>query len=152
MTDMLIRKADISDAESIHDLIKEFAPTQGASPPDDEAVSRLIEDAFSETPRLEIWLPVNGERVAGYAATYYTYSSFLGRRTLHIEDLFVSPDNQNNGIGDELLKHCLHIAWSNNCNRVDLNVHNENDKALRLYHKNGLQEEEGWLLYRLTRE
>lgn len=147
---MLIRKADRSDAKSICTLIKEFAPTQGASPPDDEAGSRLIEDAFSETPRLEICLAVNGEQVAGYAATYYTYSTFLGKPTLHIEDLFVHRDHRNHGIGSQLLEHCFSIAKEKNCGRVELNVHKENEAALKLYQKNGLQEEEGWLLYRLT--
>lgn len=152
MTDILIRKANISDAEYICNLIKQFALTQGYSPPDDEALFRLIEDIFSESNRLEIWLPVNRDQILGYAATYYTYSTFLGKPTFHIHDLFVRPDHQNKGIGHQLLQHCIEIAWQKNCGRVELNVHNTNEKALRFYQKNGLKEEDGWLLYRMTRE
>jgi ribosomal protein S18 acetylase RimI-like enzyme len=145
---MVLKKFSEPDAEGLRYLLAEFAPTQGVSPPDDEALSRSIRDALSESFPLDIWLWEVNNKLVGYVATYCTYSTFLGKPTLHIKDLFVDERHRRNGIGNALLEHCYQVARERTCGRVELHVFHENTPALRVYEANGLQAERGWQLYR----
>ncbi|HAZ44465.1 MAG TPA: GNAT family N-acetyltransferase [Cyanobacteria bacterium UBA11369] len=151
MTNIKIRRAKESDAEVLRHLVKEFAQTQKAPPPDDRANFRLQLDAFSPNPPLDIWLAEIDGKPVGYAATYYTYSTFKGTYTLHLEDYFVLEDHQKKGIGGALLKHCTKIAWEKNCGRIDFLVLKDNP-AIEIYQHYGAVELKDWTPYRFEGE
>ena len=147
---MSFKKFSKSNAQALYTLVEEFAPSQGYSIPDAEAFSRLTSDASSGAFPLDIWLYEVKDEIVGYVATYPTYSSFLGKPTLHIEDLFVTEKHRKQGIGRRLLELCYETAQKSGYGRVDLHVFHKNTSALRFYETNGLQPENGWLLYRQT--
>ena len=78
-------------------------------PPDAEAQQRLTEDCFGPNPRIEPWLAfaARHDEPVGYAMLLETYSSFLARPTLYLEDVFVLTDFRGRGIGGAFLRHCV---------------------------------------------
>ena len=147
-----IRKAARADAPGLLRLIIALAQFEKLDPPDAAAQSRLIEDAFSSRPRLEPWLalvPGQPEPV-GYAIVLETYSSFLARPTLYLEDLFVLPEIRGRGIGKALFQHCVQLAHDRGCGRMEWTCLDWNTKAQCFYETMGARRMSEWLLYRLT--
>lgn len=151
MTKIKIRRAKESDAETVRGLLESFAQTQKAPPPDKRASFRLQLDAFSPNSPVDIWLAEIDGNPVGYAATYYTYSTFNGKSTLHLEDYFVLEDHQKKGIGGALLKHCAKIAWEKDCGRIDFIVLKDNP-AIEIYQHYGAVELKDWIPYRFERD
>src|SRR6186997_146064 len=93
-TNFKLRRATREDGPGLIKLIISLAQFEKLTPPDEEAQQRLIKDGFGERPRFETWLgfvPEANEPVA-YAMVFETYSSFLARPTLYLEDIFVLPE------------------------------------------------------------
>src|SRR5262249_11159566 len=86
-----LRRGGRPDAAAFLNLIVALAEFEKLPPPDEEAKGRLIEDAFGSRPRYEPWLALadGHEGPVAYAILLETYSSFLARPTLYIEDIFV---------------------------------------------------------------
>jgi len=149
-----LRRATRADGAALLQLIRALAEFEKLEPPDLEAQQRLLEDAFSEPPRIETWLAF-GEGQAepvGYAIILETYSSFLARPTLYLEDVFVLPEFRNRGIGRAFLRHCVALAHERGCGRMEWTCLDWNTRAQQVYEdKLGAQRMSEWYLYRLTR-
>jgi GNAT superfamily N-acetyltransferase len=149
-----LRRATRADATALLQLICALAEFENLEPPDAEAQQRLLEDAFGEQPRIETWLAfVDGcTEPVGYAIVLETYSSFLARPTLYLEDVFVLPEFRNRGIGSAFLRHCVALAHERGCGRMEWTCLDWNTRAQRVYEdKLGAQRMSEWYLYRLTR-
>lgn len=149
-----LRRAERRDAADLLRLICALAEFEKLDPPDADAQQRLTEDAFGEHPRFESWLAfadANKEPV-GYAIILETYSSFLARPTLYLEDIFVLPEFRGRGIGTAFLRHCISLAHERGCGRMEWTCLGWNTRAQTVYEqKLGAQRMSEWLLYRLTR-
>ena len=88
-------------------------------------------------------------RLVGYALYFYTYSSFVAKPTLYLEDIFVSEEHRKRGIGFALFRRCVEIAVANGCGRMEWAVLTWNDKALKFYEKLGARRMSDWYVYRL---
>jgi hypothetical protein len=86
-------------AASFCSLVIALAQFEKLVPPDAAAQERLVKDALSERPRIELWLAfVDGSATpCGYLILVETYSSFLALPTLYIEDVFVLPEHRGAG-------------------------------------------------------
>jgi len=149
-----IRRAERADAPALLKLIVALAEFEKLPPPDDQAQTRLIEDGFGEQPRFESWLGFwegTPEPVA-YSFLFETYSSFLARPTLYLEDIFVLPDFRRRGIGKALLRHCIGLAQERGCGRMEWTCLDWNTKAQATYKQLGARRMDEWFLYRLTRD
>lgn len=148
-----IRRAERADAAGLLKLIVALAEFEKLTPPDAAAQARIIEDGFGERPRFETWLAfVAGvSEPVGYAVFFETYSTFLARPTLYLEDIFVLPEYRGNGIGSALLHHCIRLAHERGCGRMEWTVLDWNTKAQRVYEKLGGRKLAEWFLYRLDR-
>ena len=116
--------------------------------------SVFIEDAFGTKPRIEVWLAFADESrlPVGYAIFLETYSSFLARPTLYIEDVFVLETHRKCGIGGALLKKAVELAHQRECGRVEWTALDWNVNAQRVYEeKLGAKRMSEWFLYRMTR-
>ncbi|MFZ4763588.1 MAG: GNAT family N-acetyltransferase [Roseimicrobium sp.] len=150
-----LRLATRDDASSLLRLIIELAEFERLTPPGAEAQARRCEDAFGATPRFEAWLAFVEEEPepVGYAIFLETYSSFLARPTLYIEDVFVQQDFRKQGIGRALLHKAVQLAYERGCGRVEWTALDWNVHAQRVYEENmGARRMEEWLLYRMTSE
>src|SRR5206468_7519027 len=120
-------------------LVIALAEFEKLPPPDAEAQARLVEDGFGARPRFEAWLAFgNGEaEPVGYALVFETYSSFLARPTLYLEDVFVLPAWRARGIGQALLRQCIQTAHERGCGRLEWACLDWNTKARKFYERIG---------------
>ncbi len=143
------------DADALLSLIDQLAEFEHLAPPDDDARRRFLRDGFEkQPPRFEALLAtVEGEESpCAYAIIFDTYSSFLCRPTLFLEDLFVLPDYRRRGVGDALLRRLTQEAVARDCGRMEWTCLDWNVKAQRFYDKAGARHLSEWYMYRLDRD
>ena len=144
---MRIIKAGKEDADALIGLVLSLAQYEHLEPPNDEAVERLKSDL---NVRYESFLAFDGSKAVGYAMFYYTYSSFLARPTLYLEDIFVQGEHRKEGIGKALFDSCVREAKEKGCGRMDFVVLDWNSSAQRFYERAGAKAMKEWILYRLS--
>ncbi len=112
----------------------------------------LCRTMFGSKPEAEAVIArVNGEAV-GFALWFHNYSTFLGRRGLYLEDLFVLPPWRGHGIGRALLAHLARVAVERGCGRMEWAVLDWNEPAIGFYKRLGAQPMDEWTTFRLTGE
>lgn len=147
-----IRTAGPEDFEVLLRLIDALADYEKLERPDAAARERLRRDGTGEAPLFQAYLAeLDGEPVA-YAITYRTYSSFLARPTLFLEDLFVLPDARGHGVGSALFRFVAGMALDEGCGRMEWVVLDWNRVAIDFYERMGARRLTEWYTYRLTRE
>jgi len=147
-----VRKAVSGDAETILSLVDGLAAYEKLPPPDATAKQRLIHDMFGERPRVEAFLGEYGGKAVGYAFVFETYSSFLARPTLYLEDLFVLPEFRGKKVGYALFKAMVAEAHARGCGRMEWEVLDWNQPAIDFYQRWGAKHLKEWQVYRLARE
>ncbi len=147
-----VRPVRPDDADVLLGLIDALADYEKLARPDADARRRLIQDAFSDPPRIQAYLVEADGRVVGYALTFETYSSFLARPTLFLEDVFVLPEHRRGGIGTGVLRQLAREALRRGCGRMEWMVLTWNEPAIRFYDKLGARRLDDWMAYRLAGE
>lgn len=145
-----IVKANKIDANDLLRLIHELAEFEKLSSPDVNAGKRLVKDAFGERPLFYVLMSKIDGIAIGYAFYFFTYSSFLARKTLYLEDIFISQQYRNLGAGKLLFDELVNIARKNKCGRMEWCVLNWNKNAIRFYKKLGAKKMKEWKYYRLS--
>jgi len=114
------------------------------------ATEELLRDAlFGSRPVAEVIIANwNGEPV-GFALFFHNFSTFLGRRGIYLEDLFVDPPHRGKGIGKALLIHLAKIAKERNCGRFEWAVLDWNKPAIDFYKSLGAAPLDDWTPFRL---
>lgn len=132
-------------------LVVALAEYEKLAPPSPDAIDRLRADAFADTPRYRAFLALDDANLAiGYAICFETYSSFLARPTMYLEDLFVLSDRRTSGAGGALFDHVEKLARERGCGRIDWQVLDWNMLARDFYAKRNAEWMNEWLLYRIT--
>lgn len=147
-----IRRATRADGPAYLALVRSLAAFEHLTPPDEAASARLIEDAFSNPPRYELWIAQLEGAVVAYAVTFTTYSTFLARPTLFLEDLFVHPDARRRGVATAMLATLRAEAEARGCGRFEWNVLDWNRDAQALYERIGAEMLPDWRLMRIVLE
>ena len=112
----------------------------------------LREQLFGARPPAEAVIArVAGEPV-GFALYFTSFSTFVGRAGLFLEDLFVLPAWRGHGIGRRLFRHVAQIAVARQSGRMEWSVLDWNEPALRFYGSMGAQPMGDWTMQRLTGE
>lgn len=112
----------------------------------------LRETLFGERPAAEVVLASLDGRDVGFALYFQTYSTFLARPGLHLEDLFVVPDARGHGVGRALLTWLSQEAERRGYGRLEWMVLRWNTPALTFYDSLGAFPLDEWQTYRLDRE
>jgi GNAT superfamily N-acetyltransferase len=112
----------------------------------------LDESLFGDRPAAEVVLAYDGEAIAGYALWFRSYSTFLARPGIYLEDLFVFPEFRGRGLGRRLLAHLAAIAVERGYGRVEWAVLDWNVDALRFYRSLGAVPIDEWTICRLSGE
>ncbi|MCK5824901.1 MAG: GNAT family N-acetyltransferase [Ichthyobacteriaceae bacterium] len=146
---MNIRKAERSDAKYIHELITELAVYEKLEDEVKASVSDLEKSLFDDNHAEVLVAEVNGVVVA-YAIYFYSYSTFLAKRGIYLEDLYVTKNMRSKGIGKGLLSELAKIAIDNNYGRLEWSVLNWNKPAIDFYNSIGAESLTGWTVNRLT--
>lgn len=131
-------------------LVNALADYESLPRPEPDAVARLRNDAFGERRRFEAVLADLDGHAAGYAIHFETYSSFLARPTIYLEDLFVLDDARRHGVGGMLFDHVAELGRTRGCGRMEWQVLDWNQLARDFYAKRGATWMQEWLLYRIV--
>lgn len=87
---------------------------------------------------------------AGYALFFSTYSTFLTRPGLFLEDLFVQPACRSRGLATAMLIELARIAVERGCGRLEWSVLDWNQRAIAFYDSLGAAPVRGWIPYRIS--
>src|SRR5262245_59304767 len=86
----------------------------------------------------------------GFALYSYTFSSFLGKPGIYVEDLFVDQSHRGGGVGKALLVHLAKLGRERGCGRLEWSVLNWNERAMEFYTDLGAVPMDEWTTFRLT--
>jgi GNAT superfamily N-acetyltransferase len=105
---------------------------------------------FGESPAAQVVLAMSDDEPAGFALWFRSYSTFLARPGIYLEDLFVFPGFRGRGIGRRLLEHLAQVAVSKGYGRLEWAVLDWNVDAIGFYESLGAVPMSDWTTYRVT--
>jgi GNAT superfamily N-acetyltransferase len=108
------------------------------------------ESFFGPTPHAHAVIARISGEAAGFMIWFPTYSTFLARPGLYLEDLFVLPEWRGKGVGKALLRHLARIAIERRCGRIEWSVLDWNETAIRFYRSLDARPMDEWTVYRMT--
>lgn len=135
---------------SFIELLNALADYEELDRPDADAVERLRSDAFGDRRRFEAVLAMVNNQAVGYAIYFETYSSFLAKPTMYLEDVFVLEEFRGAGVGSALFDYVRTEAIHRGCGRMEWQVLEWNTLARDFYHHRQAEWMKQWLPYRLT--
>lgn len=147
-----VRPLGPGDIEAFIELIDALADYERLPRPEPDARERLAKDALSEPPRFHVLLAEVDGRAVGYAVYFFTYSTFLGRPTLYLEDIFVREEERRHGVGRLLMRRLAQEARRHGCGRMEWQVLAWNTLAIGFYARLGAEELTEWRPFRLADE
>lgn len=147
-----LRQATERDVPAILALIRGIAEYERLSHEVEATEGLLREHGFGRRPVYECILAERDGRAMGFALYFFTFSTFKGRPTLYLEDLFVLPEERRSGIGRQLLTRLAQIAVERDCGRMDWSVLDWNTPARDFYFQLGAQAMDAWTVFRMTPE
>ena len=147
--EIAIRRVNAENVDDLVNLIGELARFERLPGPDEEAKRRLRRDALMDPPRFSAFLAYEDGAPIAHIIYFFTYSTFLGKPTLFLEDLFVLEGHRKEGVGSELLRYCAEEALRTGCGRMEWTVLTWNSEAIRFYEGFGGKRLD-WYLYRMT--
>lgn len=138
-----------SDVGGLIAMIRELAAFEKLENELQVTAMGVREALFGEPPAAAAILATVPEGAAGYAIYYRTFSSFIGRPGIFLEDLYVRPAYRKQGLGRALLKQVASIADELHCGRIEWSALRWNETALRFYRSMGARELDEWVSLRM---
>ncbi|HRQ88731.1 MAG TPA: GNAT family N-acetyltransferase [Bacteroidia bacterium] len=151
-TTFQIRSAAPSDIPALLEMIRELAEFEGLLHQVTATEENYRESLFGERPAAEALVAEAGDGIVGYAIFFASFSTFIGRPGIWLEDLYVRPDHRRHGIGKSLLKAVGAIAWERGAGRYEWTVLDWNHRAIDLYERTGAEILPDWRIARMDRE
>jgi GNAT superfamily N-acetyltransferase len=148
--EIILRPATPADIPQILDFIAGLAEYEKLA---HEAVATpvlLEEHLFGPRPAAEVVIADVDGQPAGFALFFHTFSTFLGRPGLYLEDLFVQPQYRGQGLGRHLMVHLAQLAVARGCGRFEWSVLDWNAPAIRFYRGLGALGMEEWTVQRVS--
>lgn len=145
-------RADVGD---LHRLVRALAEYERLTAICTSTADDLEDALFGPHPACEALiarLDGKSQDCVGFALFFHTYSTFLGRRSLWLEDLFVMPSNRGHGIGRALLVRLAGLARERGCGRFEWAVLDWNASAIDFYEGLGAKVLPDWRIARVTGE
>ena len=152
MPEIRIRAAGRDDVRLIVTFIHELAEYEKLA---HEVVTReadLEAALFGARPVAEaVIASLDGEPV-GYALFFPSFSTFLGKPGLYLEDLYVRPAARGLGAGRRLLEHLARLAVDRGWGRFEWSVLDWNEPSIAFYRKLGARAMDEWTVFRVSGE
>lgn len=147
-----IREASPTDTPAIFGLIQQLARYEKLLH-EVVATEELLErHLFGPHPVAEVLMAERSGKVVGFALFFTSFSTFLGKPGIWLEDLFVIPEARDLGIGKALLSRVAKLAYERGYGRLEWTVLDWNEPAIGFYRKLGALPMDEWTTYRLTGE
>ncbi len=146
-----IRTAEPADIDVIIGFIRELAEYEKLLHEVQLKKSVLREQLFGKRPFAHVLLAEweDGSPV-GFALYFYNFSTFMGRRGIYVEDVYVKPDYRGRQIGHRLFQTIAAQAVAEKCGRIEWQVLDWNKPALDFYEDMGARHKKEWYTYQLT--
>jgi GNAT superfamily N-acetyltransferase len=149
--DTRIVAATKKDIPLIRELILELAEYERAKPGEAPVTEKDLADTlFGKRPAAEVLIAYVDNEPVGFALFFHNYSTWLGKRGIYLEDLFVRPAARKHGVGFALLRALARIALDRDCGRIDWSVLTWNELAISFYKQIGARSMDDWTSFRLT--
>jgi GNAT superfamily N-acetyltransferase len=150
LRDLRIEPAREDDVSLILTMIKALADYERLALAVVATEETVRDTLFGSKPSAEVLIARSGTEAVGFAVWFFSYSTFLARPGLYLEDLFVLPRWRGHGIGHALLVHLAKVAVAHECGRMEWSVLDWNESAIRFYRSIGARPMDEWTLFRLT--
>ncbi len=144
-----IRRATISDLPDILRLVRGLARYEKLEDSFTATADDFRTALFGPTPRAEIWLGCARGTAVGYVTIFPTFSTFLGKAGLFLEDLFVEEHCRGLGYGSQLFLFVARLARERGCGRLEWTALDWNEPALKFYAARGAKLLDDWRMLRL---
>jgi len=145
-----IESAQPRDAAVVLSLIRALADYERLAHLAVGTEAQLAEELFGARPVIEAVVGWEDERAVGFALYFHNFSTFLARRGLYLEDLFVVPEARGRGYGKALMRHVARVAVSRECGRFEWAVLDWNQPAIDFYRSLGAEVLPDWRICRLA--
>ena len=145
-----LRPATPADVPAILECIRRLADYERLAHECVATEAQLRETLFGATRSAEVVLAFAGEEPAGFALWFQSYSTFLAKPGLYLEDLFVYPQHRGRGLGRQLLRHLARVAVERGYGRVEWSVLDWNVDAIGFYRSIGAEVLDDWRRCRLA--
>jgi GNAT superfamily N-acetyltransferase len=149
-THLTIRPAAEPDLPLVLDFIRGLADYERLSHLVTATEETLRESLFGARPGAEVLLAFDRAAAVGFAVFFHNFSTFLGRRGLWLEDLYVKPECRRKGYGRALLLHVARIAHERGCGRFEWAALDWNTPAIDFYQSLGAVALDDWTIFRVT--
>ncbi len=147
-----LRDATREDRHLVLRFIKALAEYEKLSHEVKADAATLDSYLFGTPRRVEALIAEWEGEPVGFAVWFYSFSTFLGRPSLYVEDVFVEPAYRGKGIGARIFAHLASRAVAQGCARMEWSVLDWNAPAIAFYDGIGARTREGWMLKQLTGE
>jgi GNAT superfamily N-acetyltransferase len=149
---VLIRSGEAADVPVIAKLIRDLARFEKLEHEVAMTEELLAENLFGARRYAETLIAEDDGAPIGFALFFHTFSTFLARPGIYLEDLYVVPERRGHGVGRALLARLAHIAVERRCGRLEWAVLNWNRDAINFYEKLRAKPNSEWTVYRLAGE
>jgi GNAT superfamily N-acetyltransferase len=150
MADFVLRPAEPRDCGDLCRLIMALAEYEKLAHQAVGTPEALRESLFGPRPACEAVIAEHRGRTVGFALFFTTFSTFLCRPGIYLEDLFVEPEHRGLGLGKALLRHLAALAVERGCGRFEWRVLDWNAPSIRFYESIGGKLLPEWQLVRMT--
>jgi GNAT superfamily N-acetyltransferase len=145
-----VRRGTARDVPTIVALIRGLARYERLAAQMKTTPRAIRRDGFGRRRYFETLICRRGGEPIGFALYFFTYSTFMGKPTLYLEDLFVLPAARGAGAGRALLAALARRAVRRGCGRMEWAVLDWNRPAIRFYERLGARLRKEWILTRVT--
>jgi GNAT superfamily N-acetyltransferase len=149
-----IREAVASDLETIVSLIRELAVYERLEHEMVADPDEMKRHLFGDRPAAEVLIAESTSGAEptpiGFALFFGSFSTFLGKPGIYLEDVFVREESRGHGVGKALLGRLAGIAVERGCGRLEWSVLDWNEPAITFYRSLGAVGMDGWTVNRLT--
>lgn len=149
---LVIRPATEDDSELLLAFVRALAEYERAP----DAVEATADDfrrwGFGERPCFEAHVAEWEGEPVGFSLHFYQFSTWTGRPSLYLEDLFVQPSHRGRGIGKAMLIHLAQLALDRGCARFQWQVLDWNQPAIDFYEALGARATREWIPFRVEGE
>jgi ribosomal protein S18 acetylase RimI-like enzyme len=151
-----IEAARPQDCAVLVELIRALAEYEKLAHLVQATEEQVCAELFGPAPVIEAvigWEDARGgTRAVAFALYFHNYSTFLARRGLYLEDLFVVPEARRRGYGKALMRHLARTAVERGCGRFEWSVLDWNQPAIDFYESLGAEVMADWRICRMTGE
>ncbi|MFC5461094.1 GNAT family N-acetyltransferase [Massilia niabensis] len=152
VTHFSIRPAEPADVTHIHSMIVELAVFEKLEHMVVATEELLHEGLFGNRPACEAIVGEENGEVVAFALFFHNFSTFLTKKGLYLEDLYVRQSHRGKGYGTQLLSRLAQIAVERNCGRFEWSVLDWNEPAIGFYQTMGAEIMPEWRICRVTGE